>query len=230
MAFVTKQDYYNLADSSSLLCVSTNDGATASVAEAHGDNGEIVASTVYAETSAPSCDYILKANWTKAANAIGLGSVSTVSSKKFALASITITTATGAAPTVSASGEQVESTATTGCVFSCPAISLPKTHHAHTLFSAFTLSGSGCHLTGATYTLSANISKATKDGECVAFDVSDGKITASVTIVQTGTAAPTLSAGTDWEITSPLACSNPDANYPTFTGTLTKYLAKTEVS
>lgn len=94
------------------------------------------------------------------------------------------------------------------------------------LFSAFTYGGTGCFLTDASYTLQASIGKATVNGEPVASDVTEGMIEASVTFTQTGAAEPTLSAGTDWQITSPLACTNPDANYPTWSATLTKYLQK----
>lgn len=228
MSFISKNDYFSLADTA-LACVASNDGASASVAEAKDAEGAIVAHTVYGATKAPSCDYVLKAAWTKAANALKLGAVSGTTDK-IMLASVTINTAAGSAPTVSASGEQVESTATTGCTFGIPAISLPKTHHAHILFSAFTLGGTGCHLQSANYTASASVTKATKDGDCVASDIVEGKIEAQVTIVQTGSATPTLTAGSDFTVTSPLTCSNPDADYPTWTATLTKYLAKTEPS
>lgn len=64
------------------------------------------------------------------------------------------------------------------------------------------------------------------NGEPVASDVTEGMITASVTITQTGSTEPTVAAGSDWQITAPLACTNPDANYPTWACTLTKYLQK----
>ena len=228
MSFIAKTDYFSLADTA-LACVASNDGASASVAEAKGENGEIVASTMYGETKSPSCDYVIKAAWTKAANAVKLGTVfGTV--VKIMLGSITINTQAGSAPTVSASGEQVEASATTGCTFPLPAISVPKSHHAHILFAAFQLGGTGCHLNAANYVASATITKATKDGDCVASDVIEGKIVVSITIVQTGSAEPTLTAGTGFDVTSPLSCSNPDADYPTWTATLTKYLAKTEPS
>lgn len=83
----------------------------------------------------------------------------------------------------------------------------------------------------ANYTLQANIGKATVNGEPVASDVTEGMIEAQVTIMQTGDSTPTITMLTGdvdygWSITSPLACTNPDANYPTWTCTLTKYLQK----
>jgi hypothetical protein len=94
------------------------------------------------------------------------------------------------------------------------------------LLSAFEYGGTGCFLTDASYTIQANIGKATVDGEPVASDVTEGMIEASLTFTQTGSAEPTLTAGSEWQVTSPLACTNPDANYPTWTATLTKYLQK----
>lgn len=97
-------------------------------------------------------------------------------------------------------------------------------HHAQILWSAFTLSGEGCFLQSANYTAGGTISRATKDGETISYDVTDGQLTVDVTIIQTDDTGPTLSAGTGWEITSPLTCSNPDADYPTYTAQLSKYL------
>ena len=90
---------------------------------------------------------------------------------------------------------------------------------------AFSFAGDA-HLTTTNYTFSANITKAEKDGVCLAHDVNEGKIECSLDLIQTGSTAPTLSAGDGWVVTSPLACDNPDADWPTWSATLTKYLAK----
>lgn len=227
MAFLAKTDYFGLSGTA-LECTASNDGASASVAEAKGADGSIVAHEVYGETLAPSCDYLLKADWTSAAGAVKLGAVTAADGKKIVLGNLAVNTAAGSAPTVAASGEQVEEGATEGCLYEVPAFSLPKTHHAHILFGAFTLSGAGCHLTAANYTASAGVTKATKDGAVLAHDVGEGKIEAAVTIVQTGSAAPSLSVGEGWSITSPLAMTNPDADYPTYGATLTRYLSVKE--
>jgi len=111
------------------------------------------------------------------------------------------------------------------CHYEIPAFELSKKHHAQILMSALTFSGNA-HLTSASYTFSSNVSKAEKDGDCLAHDVTEGKIEVSVEFLQTGANPPTITAGTGWVITSPLACSNPDADWPTWSATLTKYLAK----
>lgn len=97
-------------------------------------------------------------------------------------------------------------------------------HHAQILWSAFTLGGTGCYLQQANYTAGGTISRATKNGETVSYDVVDGQLTVNLTILQTDSTAPTVTAGSDWEITAPLNCSNPDADYPSWTCTLSRYL------
>lgn len=81
------------------------------------------------------------------------------------------------------------------------------------MFGAFTFSGTGVYLTTANYNVSSSLTKATKNGDTIAYDISDGKIEASLTFVSTTGSAPTLSADTGWEITSPLTKSEPDSDY-----------------
>jgi hypothetical protein len=92
------------------------------------------------------------------------------------------------------------------------------------------MGGEGCYLQTANYTASATITKATKDGVCIAHDVVEGRIEATVEIKQTGSASPSITAGSGWKITSPLTCTNPDADYPTYSATLTKYINRTGAS
>lgn len=104
-------------------------------------------------------------------------------------------------------------------------MTLEACHHAQVLFGAFTSSyGSGNYLTNATYTVAGDLTTATKDGEIVSFDIANGRIEANVTIVQTGSTAVTCSAGNGFIETSPLTKTDPDAAYPTWTATFTKYL------
>lgn len=219
MAFIAKTDYFGLAGSG-LICVSNGDGNAASVAEAHDEDGTIVAWTVYGETGAPTNSYVLSGDATLSAKLGNVGSNDAV------LNQLQITTAAGSPPTITASGEKVEANASNTCTYSIPSVTVSVKHHAQALFSAFTVGGEGCHLQSSTFTASATISKATKDGTCVAHDVTDAKIEAQATIIQTGTTAPTFTAGSGWTVTAPLACTNPDADYPTWTATATKYLTK----
>ena len=116
-------------------------------------------------------------------------------------------------------------TATTSdCTYTFPAATLKQNHHAQLLWGVATLGGDGCYLQQAVYAAGGTISRATKNGETVAYVVVDGKLEASLTILQTGNTAPTVTAGSDWTITAPLNCSNPDADYPSWSCTLSRYL------
>lgn len=220
MAFVAKSDYFGLA-TTGLSCVSNADGKTASVAEGRDSEGTIVAWTVYGETSAPTNSYVVGGS-SNVSLSVTLGSVS----NDMCLNNFQIDTSVGNPPTVTASGEQVETGATANCTYTIPSATVSPLHHAQILFSMFSVSGDGCHLQSANYTASATLTKATKDGVCVAHDVSEAKIEAQVTVLQTSSTAPTVAAGTGCVMTAPLACTNPDADYPTWTCTITKYLTQ----
>lgn len=128
---------------------------------------------------APACDYIVTGTGILSAQ---LGSITTIDSDKFCLAEITITTAAGSAPTIAASGQQVEDTATGACKCNALSVSISKLHHAQD-FGAFTLTtGFGAHLTQCTYTATANVSTADKDGVPLAHDVVDGRVTVTGTV------------------------------------------------
>ncbi len=224
MAFLVKQDYFGLANET-LVIKSSTEGASASTATAKGSDGSIVAVEVFGKTAAPSCDYAIKGDVTL--SSIKLGGVTTVNSKSYALGSVSINTSAGGEPTVSASGEQVEDNSTPTCVYPVSdEVKLTTRHHAQILFGAFTLGGTGCHLQSANYTMSASVGRATVNGNCVAHDVAEGKIECAVTIQQVGADAPTLTPGDGWTITSPLTLSNPDSDWGSWSGTLTKFLAK----
>lgn len=219
MAFIAKTDYFGIAGSG-ISCVSNADGKTASVAEGHDAEGSIVAWTVYGETAAPTNTYVIGGS-SNVSLSVVLGSIGTDDS---CLNNFQVDTSVGAPPSVTASGEKVESGASANCTYTIPSATVSPLHHAQILFGMFSVSGEGCHLQSASYTASATITKATKDGTCVAHDVTDAKIEAQVTVLQTGSATPSVTAGTGCVVTSPLACTNPDADYPTWSCTVTKYL------
>jgi hypothetical protein len=231
MAFKLKKDCYSLGGDGALVAVSTSEGKSASVVEAQGQDGSIVASEVFGETSAPTVDYQLKkALETTIENAIKLGKVTKLDNNSFVLSSFSITTGAGAVPTVSAGGEQVAGDSETLCTFDLPPFKLETKHHAQILFGAFELTGAGCHLTGANYNASCTVSKAMKEGACLAFDVVGGKIECQITVKACGDLDPVLVPGEGWKVTAPLTESNPDSEYPTYSGTLTRYLSKSTIN
>lgn len=220
MAFPTKPDYFGLGANAALSLKNSTLNKSASTAEAQNEIGDTVAMEVFGEQSAPSVTYELIADLLL--SAIKLGAVTTVDSKPFVLASVSWNTAPGTVPELQCSGEQVETGATTAnsTTIALPELSLKRWHDAQILGEAFALTGAGCYVNGCNYTASADVSKATVDGEIVAHDIQNGRIEVSVTIVQTGSTAPTLTAGTGWEIVSPLTVDNPDEDFPTWTATL----------
>ena len=58
-AFIAKQDYFGIADEATVVCISSNDGKAAEVAEATNEIGEVVASNVYGVKLSPSNEYQL---------------------------------------------------------------------------------------------------------------------------------------------------------------------------
>ena len=233
MAFATKTDPFGIVGSAGILeCVSVTDNKTASVAEAHDENGSFVAHEVFGEQIAPSAEYKVKKSGD--IEGVTLGAVTTYDNKRVVLTNFQVNTSAGGETTVSASGEQVEASSDGTCPaqFELPDIPVGVCHHAKTLLSAFTLSGTGCYLQSANYTFACSIGKATKDGTCIAHGVYEGYAEAQVEIIQTGSTAPTLTADTanGWFVSSPLSQTNPDADYPTWSATLRKHLTMTTPS
>lgn len=219
MAFQEKTDYFGLAtESGGLVLTSSTENKSATVIQAHDEKGDVVAQEIVGETSAPSCTYVVKADATLTGQKLGYASGG------YVVSSISISTGAGTPPSITVTGEAVPSSSHTDCYYDTPACTVEVCHHAQTLFSAFTLSGVGCYLTSANYTISGSLTKATKDGETVAYDIADGKIEAQVEIVQTGTTEPSFAAGADFAITAPLTKTDGDAAYPTWTATVTKNL------
>lgn len=219
MAFQEKTDYFGLAtESGGLVLTSSTENKSATVIQAHDEKGDVVAHEIVGETSAPSCTYVVKSDATITGQKLGFASGG------YVVSSISITTGAGTPPSITVTGEAVPASSHTDCYYDTPACTVEVCHHAQTLFSAFTLSGDGCYLTSANYTISGSLTKATKDGETIAYDIADGKIEAQVEIVQTGATEPTFEAGTGFTITSPLTKTEGDAAYPTWTATVTKNL------
>ena len=227
-AFIAKVDPFGLG-SSPLSVVSTTDGKSAQVAEARDENGDVVAYNVFGEQYSPSADYKVVA--AGAVSSFNLGKSTSWNSVKAVLTSVTISTSAGGETTVSASGESVPTTAV-ACpvVYAVPSFTPGVCLHAKDVFSAFTLSGTGCYLNSCTATASAELGRATVNGETVAYGLYNGRIEETVEIIQTGSTVPTLAAATGWVVTSPLTCTNPDADYPTWSATLVKYLEGTTPS
>jgi hypothetical protein len=244
--FISKTDYFGLAGSS-LAVTSDTSGYAVETIEPTDDKGSYVADAAmtYGAKLSPSNDYALKAKWTP--ETFALGSVRTVrlampassgieATEKdwsICLTNVTISTSAGSAPTVSASGESVEDGSVATCTYNAAGFSLPTTHHAHILMDAFSLTGDGCYLKSANYTMSCSMQSATKDGTVLSHDVTEGVVECQIEILQTRdanpdvTTPPVVTPGDGWVVVSPPTRTNSDSDYPTWSCTLRKYLAKT---
>lgn len=226
MAFPSKTDYLGLADTN-LIFRDCTEGLAAEVAEATDENGDVAAVEVFGEKASPSVTYAVKGDVEKD---LVLGAVTTIgestSAKYYVLTNVTVNTSAGGAPTVSASGEEVPS-ATPSATFTVDdGLAVKKSAIAQIPLSAFTLSGTGCHLSSCNLAASVNFTDATKDGERLAWDCTNGRLVVTVGIVQTGSTEPTITAASGWEVTSPLTRTSPDSDFPTWSATLTKYLQR----
>ena len=233
MALGTPTDYYSLADGTKLAVKEDNQNASATNVEAPAnDVGDIPANEVLATLLKPECGYEMLDSWARGAetpttNPVKLGKVSEVNDHSFVLTELSISTRAGNAPVIKAKGEQAEDGATDGDYYAIPAFVIPLLHRALCLWSAFTVGGTGCYFTGADYTASVKFSPGTLNGGVVSHDVSEGAIVCKLSICQTGTAEPTVTPGSNWQIVEPLTKVKSDAQYPTWTCGLKMYLSKT---
>lgn len=228
MSWESKTDYCGLVVASKIDIKSSTMNRSGQYLEKTGQSGAICATKAFGILDAPSCDYVIKSAHTFADGAIKLGAVTTVASKRYALASVHYENGAGAEPVFSATAQEIEeSTDGTTRTFDVPGFSVSPDEAAAMVMSAGTLGGAGCELTKVTLDASANVNNHTKNGTPVASDVTNGKVTVQVEILQTSTTTPTFTPGSGWELSSPLSSTDPDADFPTWTATVSKPLAYT---
>lgn len=153
-----------------------------------------------------------------------MGSVNEVDDKSIALASVSITTKAGQAPTMQASGQQIEDDGEEHCTCTLSSISLSGLYHAQD-FGLFTVSNG--QLTDSTFTAEGQVGTAEVDGVVKSSDLVGGKVTVTATIVgvsSTGTiSTPTVTlkafGGKTGKFTSPLSETNPNGDFPAYTFT-----------
>lgn len=222
--FCTPIDYFN-HDASPLKLKSSTEGKTAQNKEHKDARGDIIANDIYGAAAAPSCAFEVIAS---ADLTLLLGAVNTEASVVYMLTGGSISTKFGTPCAVSLKGISLQSGATVSSTITTGAIALSKLDKAVALAGCATLSGEGCELNECSLEISAEPSLHKVAGEIVAHDIAGGKMVAKLTIIQTGSTAPTLTAGTDWEPTGPLTSDNPDEDVPTWTAEFTKYLRSVE--
>ena len=242
MAFANKTDYCGLTDvaalTTSLLVKDDAENLSVEKYQPQGQDGSFIATEVYGEDRAPTNNYALAADISVTAGAIKLNAIKSINfgttenpdNHNFALESFNITTSAGTAPSISATCQEIESTATDAaqCHYSIPAFTLTKKHHAQILFNAFTITGANCHLIDCAAAIGGSISKDKVEGVKVSSDIASGVITITGSILQSGSAKPVIAAteNSGFILTQPLTCTNPEAAYKTYTFELQKMLAK----
>ena len=232
MAIPATTDYCGLATTfaNSLVPVSDEENPSPSKYQPQGQDGSFIATEVYGEDAAPTNTYKLKADIEADAGDLVLNSVTTIDSNKYyALEQVTISTSGGAAPAISATCRRVEAGATdaANCLYEIPAFVLKTLQHAQDIFSALTLTGSGCVFTQLDATIGCTVNPESANGILIASDANSGVITITGTILQGGTTAPTLSAATGWTITQAPACAKSENQYKSYSFEVQKILAKT---
>lgn len=213
---------------SSWAVKSDSENASCSVSECPNANNDITHRDVYGNRIAPTADYTLKADVTSLP---ALGTVVTIATKKVMLTKIVVRTAKGAAPTASASGVEVESSATTRRTYSCGEIALSARHKAQDILA---LHGSTMPdtIVEATFTFEIEPTLADPKGEIVSSDCSNGRVVAEFTHASgTGAAisAPSVS-GDHAVVSSPATPTRPENDYVSCSYAITSSLTGSESS
>lgn len=218
MSWETKTDYAGLAVANTVIIKSSNENRSGQYLERAGQSGAIVATKAFGVLAAPSCDYAIQAAKTYSEGDIKLGAVTTINGKRYALQSVHYENGADQEPVFSATAQEIEASSDgTTRTFDMVGFSISPDEAAAIIASAFSLSGTGCELIKCVIDGSCSIKNHTVNGDPVASDATMGKAVVTGTILQTSTTAPTVAAGTGWEVSSPLTCEDPDADLPVWT-------------
>jgi len=234
MALKNKTDYYGLSASGWEVSDTSENRSIGYVAEAQGPDGFLVAIDAGGENVAPEVNYIATSSATL--NSVVLGSVQTILTKKVALGGITINTSAGSAPTMTATGSQIEDGGTAHCTCTLSGISVSPLYHAQT-FGLFTVSNG--QLTQSTLTITGDIATALIDGVIKSSDLVGGSVEVSGTIVGVtnagAIATPSITLSTpsgnvlSGLLTQPVTETNPNGEFPTYAFTA-RWPLKADVS
>ena len=253
MSWETKQDYCGLAidveggngttANHSLPVKSATEGRTAQYLEKHGRLGDYKATKVFGNRASPSNSYTVAGEVTITGKA--LGTVNAVDTKKYALESVKWSTGADSEPTFDATAKQVADDGATRNTFAIPDFKILPDHIAQIPAFKWDSSGDyvpafslpegtaqaaknvGVEVTKCDGEISCSVKTNDKNGDAKAHDVTNGHIVVQVTLGQYGEMKPELTAGSGWDISSPLSCEDPDSDMPTWTATLTHPLTKT---
>lgn len=82
-------------------------------------------------------------------------------------------------------------------------------------------------MTQSSLDATATLTTATKDGDVLAHDISEAmmNVTGTIQVSDSTYGVPTIAPADGWVLTAPLTETNPDSDFPTYTFTVTRYLA-----
>lgn len=239
-------DYFGLGTSSSDALKVTSSNENRSKQSASGANlyGDAAVVDSWGETAAPSAEYVVVAALTQATFP-DLGTVKTVDGigNPVVLGGVSIRTSTGAAPTVSASGQMVQTGAAQLRKYELPAFSLTPRHRAQDFMGLCDIKkGSATADASEDYGLESveadfpiEFTLAQPKGEVVNYDLHGGMATCSFTMNWYASTAPTVSltsaaTALGASISSPVAKSCPEGGYTQYTWTVSFPLVGEEVA
>ena len=221
--FSAKRNFWGTI--SGLSPKTSSDGNTNSVAEALDEYGDPQARDVYGEVFAPSVEYAVTES--VSLSSLALGSVVTYGSgeaqKKFMMTQVVVNTSAGSPPTVTISGVQVESDATSLRTYALSGTVTPRAR-AQDVVGAFTSSDSFSQIT-TTFSVDPHVQ--TVAGTPVKSDASHVIVEVAATMTDP-TGSATIEAATGFTLTAVQAQNDPDADYQTKTATATKSLTGAE--
>lgn len=229
-------DYFGLGASSTDALKVTSSSENRSKQSASGANlyGDAAVVDSWGETAAPSAEYAVVKPLTQATFP-DLGTVKTVDGieKPVVLGGVTISTRSGSAPTVSASGQMVQTGAKQLRKYKLPDFSLTPRHRAQDFMglceikngSAVADAAEDYGLEGVDADFPIEFTLAQPKGEVVNYDLHGGMATCSYTMNWYASTAPTV-ALTDAAtalgatISAPVAKSCPEGGYTQYTWTV----------
>lgn len=200
----------------------SSDGASSAVAEARNEYGDTVAHDVHTNVLAPSVTYAVVGN---VSSLPALGSIHTYKGKKIMLTQAVVTTQAGQPPTVTLSGNEAEATATAKRTYEITCALVPRCK-AQDVAGALTAS---TKFTAITTTYAVDFVNQTVAGVVVASCATHGRTEVNATMTD-GDGTGSISAKSDFSITSQESETAPDGDYIQRNATLTKFLTGTEQS
>lgn len=239
-------DYFGLVSSSGSALRVTGSNENRSKQSTSGANlyGDAAVVDSWGETAAPSAEYQVVAALTQTTFP-DLGTVKTVDgiSGPVVLGGVSISTKTGSAPTVSASGQMVQTGATQLRKYDLPAFSLSPRHRAQDFMGLCSIKNGAADadpsedygLEDVSASFPIEFTLAQPKGEVVNYDLHGGMATCSYTMNWYAATAPTVSLTSAANtlgatISSPVGKSCPEGGYTQYTWTVSFPMVGEEVS